>query len=122
MKLIPEARVLHETQPMIRERTRQGFDTIAACWEDPDVPEARFLKYGIFSIPLYYARDLQLDWRRAFQARKPLGQSWLQFLMALPLFPILRLLDVMGMLQAFVGGRREGGWGGNLLKRRSAAQ
>jgi glycosyl transferase family 2 len=120
MKLIPEGRVLHEMQPLIRERTRQGFDTIAACWEDPEIPEARFLKLGVLSIPLYYARNLHLDWRRALQARKPLGQSWLQLVLALSLFPIFRLLDIVGMFHAFLGGRKEGGWGGNLLKRRSA--
>lgn len=121
MRLVPEARVLHEMQPLIRERTRQGFDTIAACWEDPDVPEARLSRLGVFSIPLFYAMNVLLDWRRAFSARTPLGQPLLRCLLSLPLFPLLRILDVAGMFQAFLGGRREGGWGGNLLKRRSAA-
>ena len=120
MKLIPEAGVLHEVQPLIRERTRQGFDTIAACWEDPEVQQAQLLKLGILSIPLFYLMNVSLDWSRAFEARKTLDQSRLQLLFALPLFPVLRLLDVAGMFHAFVRGRKEGAWGGNLLKRRSA--
>ena len=62
MKLIPEAGVLHEMQPLIRERTRQGFDTIAACWEDPEVQQAQLLKLGILSIPLFYLLNVSLDW------------------------------------------------------------
>lgn len=117
--LVPQARVLHEVQPLIRERTRQGFDVIAACWEDPEVSSARWLRWGVLSLPLYYLMSVYLDWRRVWSGRKALNLSLLQCIAAMPLFPAFRLFDAAGMLQAFVGGKREGGWGGNLLKRRS---
>ncbi len=119
MLLVPEARVLHEMQPVVRERTRQGYDTVAACWDDPGIPEARWVRLNVLAIPLFYGMNVLLDWRRTWSARKPLGLGPLHLLAALPLFPLYRLLDVVGMLRAFVGGRAEGGWQGAFVHRRS---
>jgi hypothetical protein len=118
MLLIPDARVLHEAQPLIRERTRQGYDAIAACWTDKELPQTKWLKLGILSIPLFYAANVYKDWRRARKARQVLSLNWLQFLIALGLFPILRLLDVSGMVRAFFTGPVAGGWGGWFLRSR----
>lgn len=118
--MVPTAEVLHERQPVVRERTRQGYDVVAACWEDPDLPAARWLRFRILSVPFYYVMSVWLDWRRAWTARTALKQTWLTWWLAFFLFPVLRLMDVAGMVQAFVHGQREGGWGGNFLEQRSA--
>lgn len=119
MRLVPDAAVLHEMQPWVRERTRQGFDTVAACRQDPQVPEARWLKLHALSIPLFYGMNVLLDWRRAWNAKAGLNLSGIRLAASLPVFPLLRLLDVAGMLQAFFGAHKTEAWGGNLLKRRS---
>jgi hypothetical protein len=118
--LVPEARVLHEMQPIIRERTRQGYDTIAVCWEDPELPEARWLRAGIFSVPLFYVMNVALDWKRVWLGRKDLNLAWWQVVLSFPLFAFFRLLDVAGMLRAFFAGKQETAWGGMLVKRRSS--
>ena len=110
--LIPEARVLHEAQPFLRERSRQGYDSIAAAWADPELPEARWLKIGIFSLPLFYCMNVFNDWKRVCAGRKDLGLGSGQLLLALLLFPMFRLVDVLGMIRAFVGGSAKEGWGG----------
>lgn len=111
--LVPDARVLHEEQPIVRERTRQGYDTVAAALADSKLPEAKWLRWGgIFSLPLFYAMNIFLDWKRVCTGRKDLGLSFWQFFLSLPLFPVFRLFDVAGMLRAFVYGPIEDGWGG----------
>lgn len=119
VQLVPEAKVLHEKQPIIRERTRQGYDTIAACWEDSELPEARWLRLGIFSLPLFYGMNVALDWKRIWIGRKDLDLAIWQAILALPFFPLLRLFDVGGMLRALVLGKQSAAWGGFLVKRRS---
>lgn len=118
--MVPTARVLHEVQPLIRERTRQGFDKVAAAWADPAVREARWLKAGVLAVVPFYLMDLARDWRRLSQARQPLGLSWLAWLSLFPLAPVLRLIDAYGMLRALVGGPVPGGWGGSLAEERVA--
>lgn len=117
--MVPEARVLHEQQPLVRERTRQGFDKVAAAWADPHVREARWLKGRALVVLLFYAMDLFLDWRRLAQARQPLGLSRLAGLSMFPLFPFFRLLDFWGMLRALLGGPAPGGWSGSMATERS---
>jgi hypothetical protein len=120
IQLVPEAKVLHEMQPIIRERTRQGYDTVAACWQDPELPEARWLRAGIFSLPLFYGMQVALDWKRVWSGRKDLQLSLFQVVLSFPLFALLRVLDAIGMMRAFILGRQELAWGGFLLKRRSS--
>jgi hypothetical protein len=119
IQLVPEAKVLHEMQPIIRERTRQGYDTVAACWQDPELPEARWLRAGIFSLPLFYTMQVALDWKRVWVGRNDLNLAFWQVALSFPLFALLRILDAIGMLRAFIVGREETAWGGFLLKRRS---
>jgi len=56
--MVPEAKVLHEQQPLVRERTRQGFDKVAAAWADPQVREARWLKFRLPSVVSFYLMDV----------------------------------------------------------------
>lgn len=118
--MVPQARVLHEQQPLIRERTRQGFDKVAAAWADPHVREAGWLRGRVLVVFLFYAMDLLLDWRRLAQARKALELSWLAWLSMFPLFPFFRLLDLWGMLRALIGGPVQGGWSGSLATERTS--
>jgi hypothetical protein len=117
--LAPDTLSLHEPQPLLRERSRQGYDRIAACWTDPELPETRHLRLGLLAVPLFYARDVRLDWRRLWAGRRDLGLSRAQAVGAMPLFPLLRLLDAAGMVRAVVEGPRRGGWSGWLARRRS---
>lgn len=112
VRMVPKARVLHEPQPVVRERTRQGYDAIAACWADPQLRESKWLKAGVFSIPLFYAMKVVLDWQRVSRGRRDLELGVLQYLAALPVLPALRLLDVAGMMRAFLRGPESDGWGG----------
>ena len=41
LMLVADAGVTHERPPFFRERLRQGYDMVAACWVDPGLPEAR---------------------------------------------------------------------------------
>ena len=120
MMLVPEARVLHEMQPILRERSRQGYDVIAACRTDPQLPQARWLRFGLFSLPLFYLQHVWYDWTRVWAGRADLELSPWQVAGAFLLFPLLRLIDAAGMLRAFVCGTAEGGWGGWGLRSRRA--
>ena len=117
--MVPKARVLHERQPLVRERTRQGFDKVAAAWADPTVREARWLRFRLPSVVSFYLIDVLLDWRRLAQARAPLGLSVPAWLSMFPLFPLVRRLDVWGMLRALAGGPVDGGWLGSMASERS---
>lgn len=116
-RLVPQARALHALPPLIRERTRQGYDAIAACWGNPDLPEAQWLRWGIWALPRFYARAVHLDWQRTFRGRKNLWIATWTIILALPLFPIFRILDALGMVRAFLRGPVKGGWAGWERKR-----
>lgn len=120
VQLVPEARVWHERQPLIRERSRQGYDLIAACWTDPALPEARWLRWGILALPLFYTARVLLDWKRLWIGRKDLVMALWQVVLTLPLFPLLRLIDAAGMVRAFITEPVKGGWGGWFLRDRSS--
>jgi len=109
---VPAARVLHEAQPVVRERTRQGYDAIAACWADPELRESKWLRLGLLSIPLFFAMKVVLDWQRVSSGRRDLDLDNFAYLLALPMFPLLRLLDVAGMMRAIFRGPVRDGWGG----------
>lgn len=109
---VPEAVVLHELPPIVRERTRQGYDMIAACWADPELREARWLKLGILSIPLFYAQSILLDILRTLSGWKDLNLSLVMLPFALACFPAFRLLDTIGMCRALLFAADEEGWGG----------
>jgi glycosyltransferase involved in cell wall biosynthesis len=116
VRQVPGAKTRHERQPLVEERYRQGFDSIAACWVDPALPEARLLRLGVFSAPLFYARAVRLDWQRVFAGRRDLGLARWQVAAALPLFPLLRLIDLAGMVRALAPGGRTSGVGLKALE------
>lgn len=117
--LTPSAAVVHGRPPFIRERLRQGYDVIAACWVDPDLPEARWLCWGPAAAPIYYLRAIRLDWHRYQAGFKDLGLKRWQAVIAFPLFPILRLVDFVGIMGALlfrVRSRRWLDWGSQHLR------
>lgn len=120
--LVADAVVTHEPPPFFRERLRQGYDMVAACWVDPGLHEARWLRYGIAAAPLFYRRRVELDWRalRKYGEQAALGP--MQRAVAYPLIAISRLLDAIGMIGALAAGpaaRRLFDW--SSRSRRNAA-
>ena len=111
VRMVPSAKTFHERQPLVAERFRQGFDAVAACWVNPALPETRLLRLGIFAAPLFYARAVLFDWRRVLGAREDLGLASWQAVASLPLFPLLRLIDLAGMVRALSPGGRTSGVG-----------
>jgi glycosyltransferase involved in cell wall biosynthesis len=116
VKFIPEAAATHELPPVIRERTRRGYDTILSCQMDPTLPEARWLRWGIFSVPFFYQWVVRLDIERIYLAKNDLKPTAWKLALIILLFPIFRLLDVAGMLRAFLYAPSKGGWGGFSTK------
>jgi glycosyltransferase involved in cell wall biosynthesis len=102
MRLVPAATGKHEKQPFWDERFRRGFDQVGACWTNKSLPEARLLKLGPLAAPLFYARDVLLDWRNILRSRRDLGFGPLKVAAALVLMPFLRLPDLVGIVRALV--------------------
>jgi hypothetical protein len=109
--LIPEARVLHRVQPFFVERFRQGFDRVAACWANPSLRERSWLALGIFAAPLFYAEEVLLDYRRMFAGYRDLGVSFWALPITLVLFPVFRLVDLAGIVNALASRPDRGGVG-----------
>jgi Glycosyl transferase family 2 len=103
VRLVASAAVTHERPPFVRERLRQGYDMVAACWVEPGLPEARWLRFGIAAAPLYYARRLRLD-RRALRHGGEIALGPMQILAAYPLIALARLLDAIGIIGALAFG------------------
>lgn len=112
MMLVPEAFALHEVQPLIRERSRRGYDLIAACWADPAAREARWLRCGALAPLRFYAANLAEDWRRLRLVRRDLRLSGLHAATVAVVLPLLRLIDLAGMIRAMMRGPEPQGWGG----------
>ena len=102
VRMVPTARVRHERQPFLRERIRQGSDAVAACWVDPELREVRWLRLGPLAAPLFYTRSVVYDWRRLLRGRRDLELTAAQTALALPLFPLLRLVDLVGTMRALL--------------------
>jgi hypothetical protein len=100
VRMAPDAIVHHEFPHFFSERLRQGYDAVAACWVDPELPEARWLRVGPLLAPALYARNVWLDWWRLMRGWRDLGLMRWQAALALPLFPIFRLVDLVGMVKA----------------------
>lgn len=101
---VPEAVVLHEMPGLLSERYRRGYDVVAAYWVDPQLPGAQLLQRGLRAVPHLYARGVRGDWR---QIDRP--HPWLNFagrrkIAAKILSPILRLIDLAGIVRALVLG------------------
>jgi len=112
LMLAPDAVAIHDLPPIVRERSRQGHDTIAACWANPALPEARWLRWGMLSVPVFMAFRIILDWRRLLVGFRDLDLGIPGLIAAVPLVPVLRLIDGIGMAHAFWVGRRGVPWGG----------
>ena len=115
VRLVPEARVVHETPAFWPERTRQGYDRVAAAMVDRALPEHAWLKAGILAATLFYLREVWLDWRRTLWGWRDLEMRWWQVPVALGLYPVLRLADLIGIARAFVAAPAEDGWGGTTF-------
>jgi hypothetical protein len=121
--LVANAEVTHERPPLLRERLRQGYDMIAACWVDPQLPEARWLRYGVLATPLYYWRRLRLD-RQALQHYREIELGVIGTVAAYPLIAIARLIDAVGIAGALMLGPAARRWldpTSQLLVRRARA-
>lgn len=103
--LVPRAEVRHAVTPFYKERFRQGFDAVGACWINPSLTETRFLRLGVFAAPLFYGVAVWRDFRRALSGYRDLDLAVPQLLLALPLFPLFRLVDFAGMLRALLAGQ-----------------
>jgi hypothetical protein len=111
VRMVPGAETHHERQPLVDERFRQGFDAVAACWVNPGLREAPLLKLGPLAAPLFYGRAVLNDWRRVLIGRRELGLATWQAFASLPAFPLLRLIDLAGMVRALAPGGRTSGVG-----------
>ena len=113
--LTPAARAVHETPSFLRERTRRGFDLVVAAREDAALPEHRWLKAGILSAPLFYLHAVLVDWRRTLLSWRDLDLAWWQLPLALAALPVMRLVDLTGILRAFVVEATHEGWSGTAF-------
>ncbi len=109
-RLTAEASVIHEPPLIFRERLRQGYDMVAACWVDPQLPEARWLKFGLLAAPLYYGRRVRLDWSTLLSHRSETGLGALGATAALALIPLFRLVDGVGIIGALAQGPSARRW------------
>jgi hypothetical protein len=106
VRLAAKAGVLHARPPFLRERLRQGYDMVAACWVDSELRESRWLWLGPAAAPLFYRRAVKLDWRRLRKSFRDLNLRGWQVPLAALMPPCLRLLDLVGILAALVAGAR----------------
>lgn len=100
IRLVPDARVRHDLPPFFQERLRRGYDHVAVCWVDPVLGEHAGLEHGWRAVPHLYASNVQLDWERLRLGRKDFGLSLAEAAVAAFLFPVLRVIDVVGILRA----------------------
>lgn len=110
MVLAPDARVCHELPPTLRERLRRGYDTVAVCWADGELREAKWLRRGVLAAPRFYGEAIKLDWKRLRAGYKDLDLARWQMWLGLPLFPILRLVDLVGITGALLCGPKSRKW------------
>jgi glycosyltransferase involved in cell wall biosynthesis len=111
VRMVPAARVRHERVPFVAERYRRGYDVVAACWVDPNLREARWIRAGVLAAPLLYSRAVIQDWRRLLSGWRDVELAPWQAAVSLPLFPFLRLIDAAGMIRALAPGGRTSGVG-----------
>jgi hypothetical protein len=66
--------------------------------------EARWLKLGPLATPLFYGKFVAEDWRRMKLGRSRFGWSALKWLSAMILSPLVRLVDMAGVIRALTFG------------------
>jgi glycosyltransferase involved in cell wall biosynthesis len=108
--LAPGAAVRHERPPFWRERLRQGYDMVAACWVDPKLPEAELLHSGVAAAFAFYRRRLRLDFDTLRESGDALALSRWRRRAARPLLALFRLVDLVGMIAALMFGTRARRW------------
>ncbi len=104
MRRVAEAVVVHELPPAFKERWRRGYDLVAACWIDPELPEARWLRYGVMAAPLLLWSNLRLDWHRLAAVQKVNRWRNGRLAAARLLAITLRLVDLGGIYRALLFG------------------
>jgi hypothetical protein len=107
VRLVRDAVVEHAPTPFFKERLRRGSDLVGACWVDPNLPEARWLRHGVAAAPIFYYQNLRLDWRRAGRARRFFGWSPAKAAAIAVLLPIFRLVDLVGIVSALLRGPQD---------------
>lgn len=110
MGRVAKATVQHELPPLFQERWRRGYDLVAACWVNPDLPETRWLRWGVLAAPAFLAANLRLDWRRLAAMRSTNNWGGGRFLAAGLLACLLRLIDLAGIVRALAFGPAKN-WG-----------
>jgi hypothetical protein len=97
--MVPDACLSHERPSTWRDRYSKGTDAITVFGEDSTLRGAKYLRYRAL-MPLYlYTRNVLMDWRRVLGYRGDLEINLLLAVLALPLFPLIRLIDLLGMLR-----------------------
>ena len=110
VQMAPGARVIHARPPFLRERLRQGYDIVAACWVNPELPEARLLRSRLTAPPLFYLCAVRLDCYRLRNYHKDASiPSW-QLVLCLLLVPVFRLIDLVGIVGATFFGSQSRRW------------
>jgi hypothetical protein len=103
MQLAPGAFVRHEPVPLVKERLRRGWDLVAAARVDPELPEARWLRFDVLAAPLFWAQNVALDTKRVLTAGGDMGLGPLSRVAAVPLMAAIRLIDTRGIVAALRG-------------------
>lgn len=110
VRMAPAAKVIHARPPFFRERLRQGYDLVAACWVDPEVPQARLLTKRYTAAPRFYLRTVRLDWQRLREYRRDVRIAPWQVVLGLALVPLFRCVDLIGIVGAVFFGPRSRRW------------
>jgi hypothetical protein len=111
IRLAPDAIVFHALPEFREERFRRGYDLVAACWLNPALPEARFLKFGLLAAPVFYAGAVALSFARLARGYRDVGLRAWQLPFGFALLPFLQLVDFAGIVTALTKSprrRREG--------------
>lgn len=103
MQLAPDAFVHHEHVPLVEERLRRGWDLVEAARVDPELREARWLRFGVLAAPLFWAANVALDARRALTSGGDVGLGPISRVAAIPVMAAIRLIDLRGIVAALRG-------------------
>ena len=107
----PSVRVIHDFEgwPMESDIRRNiGFGTIITRMRDSRVPYAWLTRFGRLSIPAVVAGKMLNGFGDCLRCWRHYGVRWYELPLALALTPVLHLMEVRGMWEAF-GGRKLAG-------------
>ena len=103
LQLAPGAFVRHEAVPLKKERLRRGWDLVTAARVDPEIREARWLRFGVLAAPLFWAQNVALDAKRSLTAGGDMGLGPISRVAAVPVMAAVRLIDLRGIVAALHG-------------------